>query len=358
MDETRRILVVEDDPVQLALLSAALGHAGYDTVTARSPGEALEKVKARPADAVVADVRLQDGDAFEVLGDLRRAGYAAPLLMVSGQADAQTRGRAIEVGASGLIEKPVNLRALVRVVRSMVTRPAALLTAALKVLVVESEEPLRRRMAAIVEGAGLRVEMASGIDAALELVKKARIPYDFAVVDLNSGGPKGVEALLGADSGLYVVTSNAGGREAARAAYRAGADAVLQETEHLGRLLLGCAASASRKRAAAERQKRRESEPKTTRLLRRFRDWVRPGGGFRLRMALVGALAVAGALLAGVLHWGIRESERAERDFERAVRRLEQQQRMPMHLPAPGAAPAPAGAWTPGESRRERPLAD
>ena len=51
MDSRRSILVCEDDPVQLAILSAALGQAGYDTVTARSPGEALRKVKERPADA-------------------------------------------------------------------------------------------------------------------------------------------------------------------------------------------------------------------------------------------------------------------------------------------------------------------
>jgi DNA-binding response OmpR family regulator len=342
MADSRSVLVCEDDPVQLALLSAALGQAGYDTLTARSPGEALEKVKAKAADVVVADVHLTGGNAFDVLGELRRAGYRAPMLMLSGHADGRMRGRAIEEGASGLLEKPVNLRALVRTVRSMVQRPQAALTASLKVLLVEPDAPLRRRMAAAVEGAGMRVEVAPSVPAAVQLVRAARVPFDFAVVALAAGGAGAVERLLDADPGLYLVTNGAPNGEAARAGYRAGADTMLQDSANLPRVLAGSIAAAARKRASAERRRQRTSEPWTARWARRIRGWIRPGRGaagrsFRLQARILAASLLAGALVTALLGWGLRETERAERELQRALREAE------LRLPKVDAGAAP---WT------------
>lgn len=359
MSETRSVLVCEDDPVQLAILSAALGQAGFTAVTARSPEEALQKVKAQPADAVIADVRLDHGDAFEVLGSLRKAGYAAPVLMVSGHADAQTRGRAIEAGASGLLEKPLNLRSLVRMVRSMVARPSAMVTASLKVLVVDADDPQRRRLAAMVEGAGLRVEAAAGLAAAIDLVKQAKVPYDFAVLDLKGGGATAVETLLAADPGLYLVASGAPSLEMARASYRSGADALLREESHLPALLMGSVSLAMRKRAATERMKRRLEEPPTQKVTRIIKDFCRPGGSSKVRSArlqigILAAAMVVGAAIAGVLAWSIREGERAEQDLRRAVQQLEH--RIPS-IPA-GAVVPDAPPPTYPAARYERPIAD
>jgi DNA-binding NtrC family response regulator len=359
MKDRRSILVCEDDPVQLALLSAALGQAGYDTVTARSPGEALEKVKGRPADAVVSDVRLESGDAFDVLGGMRRAGCDAPMLMVSGHADASTRGRAIEEGARGLLEKPLDLRALVRAVRALVERPAAPLRATVKVLVVEADDRERRRMAASVEGAGFRATLASGPESAIDLVRKAKAPFDVAVVDLRSAGARAVEELLAADPGVYVVMkAGTAGRETVRAGYRAGADSMIRGTARLADVLAGSLRASARKRAEAERRRRREGEPWTARFARFVGALLKPSRGpearaLRLQLGVAVASILAGLGVAAVLGWSIRESERSERRIEQALRQMES--RMPAWPAERPAARAAAGAVPPAWDSRPAP---
>lgn len=345
MIERRSILVCEDDPVQLAILSAALGQAGYDTVTARSPGEALEKVKARPADAVVADVRLQDGDAFDLLGEMRREGYDAPMIMVSGYADSRTRGRALSEGARGLLEKPVDLPALVRVVRRMVERPAAPLTASVKVLVVEADDQERRHLSAIVEGAGFRAVGVGDTGQALDLVKKSALPFDFAVVDLRTSGSAAVKMLLDADPGIYgVMLAGQLGRESVKAAYRAGADTLLRDTSHLAGLLAGTLRAAAGKRAQADRERRRADEPWLRRTCRHARVALRQRSA-RIQLGVMAASVLVGFVVAATMGWSIREGERMELKIDRALERMEAR---PLSWPAerPTARPQAEPSWT------------
>jgi CheY-like chemotaxis protein len=120
MEEKKRVLVCEDDPVQLAILRAAFGQAGYDTAGARSPQEALAS---GPADLVVADIHLRQGDAFDLIAGLRRSGRDAPTLMISGEVTPLLQERAIRAGARGLIGKPCDVPSIVRVVRGLLAPP-------------------------------------------------------------------------------------------------------------------------------------------------------------------------------------------------------------------------------------------
>lgn len=122
MKTKKRVLVCEDDPVQLAILAAALGQAGFETATARSADEGL---RAAPVDAVVSDVHLKRGDAFDLLAGLRRAGRDCPTLMISGGATPYIKERAIRAGVRGLLEKPCDIPSIVRVVRELLdVKPA------------------------------------------------------------------------------------------------------------------------------------------------------------------------------------------------------------------------------------------
>ena len=120
----------------------------------------------------------------------------------------------------------------------MIRRPNAQVTASLKVLLVQPDDPQRRRMAAMVAGAGMRVEAAGSLKAGLELLRSAKVPFDFAVLSLKEGAAGAVERLLAADPGTYLVSSDAPNGEAARAGYRAGADTLLGDVEQLPRVLL------------------------------------------------------------------------------------------------------------------------
>ncbi|HEX7898039.1 MAG TPA: response regulator [Planctomycetota bacterium] len=125
MATKKRVLVCEDDPVQLAILSAAIRQAGYETATARTPEEGVKRALGAPVDAVVTDVRLLRGSAFDLVDALRRAGKDAPTLMLTGSATPFVKERAIQVGARGLLEKPCDIPSIVRVVRGLLSAPAA-----------------------------------------------------------------------------------------------------------------------------------------------------------------------------------------------------------------------------------------
>jgi len=60
-------------------------------------------------DAVLTDVQLQDGNAFDLLGDLRRFGVDAPVLMASAFATDGMKARAREAGVKHFFEKPFDL---------------------------------------------------------------------------------------------------------------------------------------------------------------------------------------------------------------------------------------------------------
>ena len=69
-----RLLVVDDEPTILELLSGSLRLAGFEVMTAASGGEAARAVAAGRPDLVLLDVMLPDGDGFEVLRRIRFGG--------------------------------------------------------------------------------------------------------------------------------------------------------------------------------------------------------------------------------------------------------------------------------------------
>jgi two-component system OmpR family response regulator len=69
-----RLLVVEDDPTILELLSGSLRFAGFDVLTAASGRDALRGAAASRPDLILLDVMLPDGDGFEVVRAIRSWG--------------------------------------------------------------------------------------------------------------------------------------------------------------------------------------------------------------------------------------------------------------------------------------------
>ena len=69
-----RILIVDDEPALQQLVGEILSGAGYETDSALSCAQALERLRAAPPDAVLLDVMLPDGDGFSLLGKCRRSG--------------------------------------------------------------------------------------------------------------------------------------------------------------------------------------------------------------------------------------------------------------------------------------------
>lgn len=110
----RRILVVEDNPLNLKLVRDVLQFAGYDVVEAQSGEEGLRVAQQDPPDLVLMDLQLPGIDGIETLRRLREGslGRDVPVVAVTAFAMAEDRERASQAGFDGFVEKPISVREL------------------------------------------------------------------------------------------------------------------------------------------------------------------------------------------------------------------------------------------------------
>jgi len=102
------ILIIDDEQNILVTLSRALSLEGYDTVVAGGGRVGLEKLAAAPVDLVMLDVKLPDLDGLDVLGRIREQDPGLPVVMMSGHATVEVAVRAVRLGASDFLEKPLS----------------------------------------------------------------------------------------------------------------------------------------------------------------------------------------------------------------------------------------------------------
>jgi two-component system, cell cycle response regulator DivK len=110
----RRILVVEDNPLNLKLVRDVLQFAGYDVIEAKSGEEGLRVAQEEPPDLVLMDLQLPGIDGTETLRRLRAGslGRDVPVVAVTALAMAEDRERASLAGFDGYVEKPISVREL------------------------------------------------------------------------------------------------------------------------------------------------------------------------------------------------------------------------------------------------------
>lgn len=115
-----RILVVEDNPLNLKLVRDVLQHAGFAVVTATTGEEGVRLARESSPDLVLLDLQLPGIDGHEALRRLREggSGAATPVVAVTAFAMHEDRARAIEAGFDGYLEKPISVRSLPDQVRS------------------------------------------------------------------------------------------------------------------------------------------------------------------------------------------------------------------------------------------------
>jgi CheY-like chemotaxis protein len=109
-----RILVVEDNPLNLKLIRDVLQVSGYDVIEAQSGEEGLRVAQENPPDLVLMDLQLPGIDGTETLRRLRQGtlGPDVPVVAVTALAMAEDKEAAVRAGFDGYLEKPISVRAL------------------------------------------------------------------------------------------------------------------------------------------------------------------------------------------------------------------------------------------------------
>jgi two-component system nitrogen regulation response regulator NtrX len=112
------ILIIDDDANTLASLARAFRLAGHEATVGDNAARALELAKAERFDLIFSDVVMPGRDGIALLEDMKNAGVAAPVVMISGQATIEMAVKATRLGAIDFLEKPISTEKLLLTVEN------------------------------------------------------------------------------------------------------------------------------------------------------------------------------------------------------------------------------------------------
>jgi two-component system OmpR family response regulator len=117
-----RLLVVEDDPNIVELLSASLRFAGFEVAAATNGAEAIASAREAHPDLVVLDVMLPDLDGFEVIRRMRDGGVRTPVVFLTARDATDDKIRGLTLGGDDYVTKPFSLEELTARIRAVLRR--------------------------------------------------------------------------------------------------------------------------------------------------------------------------------------------------------------------------------------------
>jgi two-component system cell cycle response regulator len=172
-----RILVVDDNPTNLKLVSDVLECEGYEILRAVDAEEAERIVSQHPPELVLIEIALPGMDGLALTRKLKAEEKTKDLVIVALTAFAMKgdEQKARDAGCNGYITKPIDTRALPGLVAGYLPRLEPKATKlSLKILVVE-DTPSDLKLARIVlSGAGHDVSCAQAAEEAFQAVKQTR----------------------------------------------------------------------------------------------------------------------------------------------------------------------------------------
>ncbi len=124
MDEPKRILIVEDDPDTVKLVTAFLVRDGYRVLAVHNGIAGLRMAREQKPDLVVLDLMLPGLDGWEICRAIREES-AVPIIMLTAMVDEEDRLAGLELGADDYVTKPFSPRELAARVRAVLRRSAA-----------------------------------------------------------------------------------------------------------------------------------------------------------------------------------------------------------------------------------------
>jgi signal transduction histidine kinase len=183
--ESARILVVDDDAVQRALLRETLGQAGFSCDDAQDGDEGLSKCLSLKPDLLVLDVMMPGRDGFSVCSEIRNGEVVPnlPILMVTGLNDIASIERAFEVGATNFLTKPINFSLIEHHIKYML-RSARM------------EQQIRRAQCLAEESSATKSQFLANMSHELRTPLNAIIGFS-EMISLETVGPIGTATYIG-----------------------------------------------------------------------------------------------------------------------------------------------------------------
>ena len=126
MATTRRILIVDDDvDMREALVEQLALHDEFEAVAAENATKGVQIAKAGHVDLVIMDVGLPDVDGREAVRMLRKNGFKAPVIMLTGHDTDSDTILGLEAGANDYVSKPFRFAVLLARIRAQLRQHEA-----------------------------------------------------------------------------------------------------------------------------------------------------------------------------------------------------------------------------------------
>ena len=116
------VLIVEDEPGVARFLKQACDEAGYTAQVEADGKSALAVAKSRPFDLILLDVMLPSMDGFEVCRELRAAGVAALVLIITARDTLEDKVAGLDAGADDYVCKPFRVAEILARMRALLRR--------------------------------------------------------------------------------------------------------------------------------------------------------------------------------------------------------------------------------------------
>lgn len=113
-----KILVAEDEPQLLRVLTVAMEHAGYDVDQVDNGLKAVEHAKENSYDVIMLDIMMPVMDGITALKKIRESGDKIYILMLTAKAEVDDRVTGLDSGADDYLTKPFSLKELLARLRS------------------------------------------------------------------------------------------------------------------------------------------------------------------------------------------------------------------------------------------------
>lgn len=121
-----KVLVVDDEPNIVELLTVSLKFQGFEVRTAGAGTEALRLAREFRPDAYILDVMMPGMDGFELLTKLRSEGLDGPVLYLTAKDAVENRIHGLTIGADDYVTKPFSLEEVITRLRVILRRGHAL----------------------------------------------------------------------------------------------------------------------------------------------------------------------------------------------------------------------------------------
>lgn len=207
-----RILIVEDHPANMEMMSFLLEAFGYATIPAVDGEQGVEAARRELPDLVVCDVHLPKRDGYEVVRELKATPQTRniPVIAVTALAMVGDRERLLQAGFDDYVSKPIEPERFVGQVEAhlpaerraagmreattcaCVERPKPA-TCHGRILVVDDSPVNRELIRDLLEPFGYEVNLAQSVEEGRQLVH--RLPFDLIVSDLHMPEENGIEML-------------------------------------------------------------------------------------------------------------------------------------------------------------------